>query len=81
MVWVLRRGYRYTPVQVAPALRSLLLVRQVVCHTPAVLAGLNLCRLTSKSSDAGAGGGLVLSHAQKSATTPALILPVSVVGG
>jgi predicted nucleic-acid-binding protein len=42
MVWVLLRGYRYTPVQVAHALRSLLHVRQVVCHTPAVLAGLAL---------------------------------------
>ena len=41
-VWVLLRGYRYTPVQVAHALRSLLQVRQVVCHTPAVLAGLAL---------------------------------------
>jgi hypothetical protein len=55
MVWVLRRGCRYTPVQVAHALRSLLQVRQVICQTPAVLAGLNLCRLTSKSADAGAG--------------------------
>jgi len=42
MVWVLLRGYRYTPVQVAHALRLLLQVRQVVCHTPAVLAGLAL---------------------------------------
>jgi len=40
MVWVLLRGYRYTPAQVAHALRALLQVRQVVCHTPAVLAGL-----------------------------------------
>jgi predicted nucleic-acid-binding protein len=40
MVWVLLRGYRYTPAQVAHALRTLLLVRQVVCHTPTVLAGL-----------------------------------------
>ena len=40
MVWVLLRGYRYTPAQVAHALRTLLQVRQVVCHTPAVLAGL-----------------------------------------
>lgn len=42
LVWVLLRGYHYTPVQVAHALRSLLQVRQVVCHTPAVLAGLAL---------------------------------------
>lgn len=42
MVWVLLRGYRYSPVQVAHALRSLLQVRQVVCHRPAVLAGLAL---------------------------------------
>ena len=28
--------------------------------------------------DKGWGGGLILSHAQKSAATPALILPVSV---
>ncbi|AGX88294.1 type II toxin-antitoxin system VapC family toxin [Candidatus Symbiobacter mobilis] len=40
LVWVLLRAYRYTPAQVAHALRSLLQVRQVVCHTPAVLAGL-----------------------------------------
>jgi len=40
MVWVLLRGYRYSPTQVAHALHSLLQVRQVVCHTPAVLAGL-----------------------------------------
>lgn len=40
MVWVLLRGYHYTPAQAAHALHSLLQVRQVVCHTPAVLAGL-----------------------------------------
>jgi len=40
MVWVLLRGYRYTPAQVAHALRTLLQVRQVVCHTSTVLAGL-----------------------------------------
>jgi predicted nucleic-acid-binding protein len=40
MVWVLLSGYRYTPTQVAHALRTLLQVRQVVCHTPTVLAGL-----------------------------------------
>ena len=42
MVWVLIRGYRYTPEQVAHAIRTLLQVSQVVCHTPAVLAGLAL---------------------------------------
>lgn len=42
LVWVLLRGYRYSSAQVAHALRSLLQVRQVVCHTPAVLAGLAL---------------------------------------
>lgn len=40
MVWVLLLGYRDTSAQVAHALRTLLQVRQVVCHTPAVLAGL-----------------------------------------
>jgi predicted nucleic-acid-binding protein len=42
LVWVLVRGYRYTPAQVAHALRSLMQVRQVVCNTPAVQAGLTL---------------------------------------
>ncbi len=42
MVWVLLRGYHYTAAQVAHAVRSLLQVRHVVCHTPAVLAGLAL---------------------------------------
>lgn len=42
LVWVLLRGYRYTPAQVAHALRALMQVSQVVCHTPAVLAGLAL---------------------------------------
>ena len=42
MVWVLMRGYRYTPEQVAHAIRTLLQVGQVVCNTPAVLAGLAL---------------------------------------
>ena len=42
MVWVLMRGYRYTPEQVAHAIRILLQVSQVVCNTPAVLAGLAL---------------------------------------
>ena len=42
MVWVLMRGYRYSPEQVAHAIRTLLQVSQVVCHTPAVLAGLAL---------------------------------------
>lgn len=42
LVWVLLRGYRYTPAQVAHALRSLLQVRQVVCNTLAVQAGLAL---------------------------------------
>jgi predicted nucleic-acid-binding protein len=42
MVWVLLRGYRYTPEQVAHALRTLMQVAQVVCHTPAVLAGLTM---------------------------------------
>ena len=42
MVWLLIRGYRYTPEQVAHAIRTLLQVGQVVCHTPAVLAGLAL---------------------------------------
>ena len=42
MVWVLLRGYRYTPAQVAHALRALLQVQHVVCHPPAVLAGLAL---------------------------------------
>ncbi len=42
MVWVLLRGYQYTPAQVAHAVRTLLQVSQVVCNTPAVLAGLAL---------------------------------------
>jgi len=40
LVWVLLRGYRYTPAQVAQAVRTLIQVRHVVCHTPAVLSGL-----------------------------------------
>ena len=42
LVWVLLRGYRYTAAQVAEAVRTLIQVRHVVCHTPAVLAGLAL---------------------------------------
>ncbi len=42
LVWVLLRGYRYSSAQAAHALRALLQVRQVVCNTPAVLAGLSL---------------------------------------
>ena len=42
LVWVLLRGYRYTPAQAAHAVRALLQVREVVCNTPAVLAGLAL---------------------------------------
>lgn len=42
MVWVLLRGYHYTTAQVAHAVRTLLQVSQVVCNTPAVLAGLSL---------------------------------------
>ena len=42
MVWVLLRGYHYTPAQVAHAVRTLLQVSQVVCNIPAVLAGLAL---------------------------------------
>ena len=37
LVWVLLRGYRYTPAQVAQAVRTLIQVRNVVCHTPTVL--------------------------------------------
>jgi predicted nucleic-acid-binding protein len=40
LVWVLLRGYRYTPAQVAQAVRTLIQVRHVVCNTPVVLAGL-----------------------------------------
>lgn len=40
LVWVLLRGYRYTSDQAAHAVRTVLDVRQVVCNTPAVLAGL-----------------------------------------
>lgn len=42
LVWVLLRGYHYTPAQVAHAVRTLVQVRHVVCNTPAVLAGLAL---------------------------------------
>lgn len=52
MVWVLLRGYRYTPTQVAHALRSLIQVRQVVCQTPAVLAGLALLESGGDFADA-----------------------------
>lgn len=52
MVWVLLRGYRYTPTQVAHALRSLMQVRQVVCQTPAVLAGLALLESGGDFADA-----------------------------
>lgn len=41
-VWVLMRGYRYTSEQAAHAVRTLLQVQSVVCHTPAVLAGLTV---------------------------------------
>ena len=39
-VWVLVRGYRYTPNQAAHAVRLLMQMRGVVCNTPAVMAGL-----------------------------------------
>jgi predicted nucleic-acid-binding protein len=39
-VWVLVRGYRYSPQQAAHAVRMLIQMRDVVCNTPAVLAGL-----------------------------------------
>lgn len=39
-VWVLVRGYCYTPSQAAHAVRLLMQMRGVVCNTPAVLAGL-----------------------------------------
>jgi predicted nucleic-acid-binding protein len=42
LVWVLLRGHRYTPAQVAQAVRTLIQVRHVVCHTPAVMAGLTV---------------------------------------
>jgi predicted nucleic-acid-binding protein len=42
MVWVLIKGYRYTPAQAAIAVRTLINVKQVVCNTPAALAGLAL---------------------------------------
>lgn len=42
MVWVLLRGYHYSPVQVAQAVRTLIQVRRVVCNTQAVLSGLAL---------------------------------------
>lgn len=51
MVWVLLRGYRYTPAQVAHTLRTLLQVRQVVCYTPAVLAGLMLLEAGGELGD------------------------------
>lgn len=52
MVWVLLRAYRYTPEQVAHAVRTLLEVRQVVCHTPVVLAGLRLLEAGGDFADA-----------------------------
>ncbi len=39
-VWVLVRGYRYTPSQAAHAVRMLMQMRGVMCNAPAVLAGL-----------------------------------------
>ncbi|MBL8351898.1 MAG: VapC toxin family PIN domain ribonuclease [Burkholderiaceae bacterium] len=42
LVWVLLRGFRCAPDQVAHALRVLLQTRHVVCDTAAVLAGLAL---------------------------------------
>jgi predicted nucleic-acid-binding protein len=42
LVWVLMRGYRYSAEQAAQAVRTLMGVRQVVCNTPALLAGLTL---------------------------------------
>ncbi len=42
MVWVLLRGYRYSPVQAAHAVRTLTQVGPVVCDRPAVQAGLAL---------------------------------------
>jgi predicted nucleic-acid-binding protein len=51
LVWVLLRGYRYTPTQVAHALRTLLQVRQVVCNTPAVAAGLALLESGGEFAD------------------------------
>jgi predicted nucleic-acid-binding protein len=40
--WVLLRGYRYTPAQVAHALQTLLQVSTIACNTPAVQAGIEL---------------------------------------
>ena len=51
MVWVLLRGYRYTPAQVAHAVRTLMQVRKVVCNTPAVLAGLALLEVGGDFAD------------------------------
>ena len=51
LVWVLLRGYRYTPAQVAQAVRTLIQVRHVVCHTPAVLAGLALLEAEGDFAD------------------------------
>ena len=51
MVWVLQRGYRYTPEQISHAIRTLLQVSQVVCNTPAVLAGLALLQTGGDFAD------------------------------
>jgi predicted nucleic-acid-binding protein len=51
LVWVLMRGYRYTPAQVAHALQALMQVSQVVCHTPAVLAGLAMLERSGDFAD------------------------------
>ena len=51
MVRVLIRGYRYTPQQVAHAIRTLLQVSQVVCNTPAILAGLTLLQTGGDFAD------------------------------
>ncbi len=51
LVWVLLRGYRYSPAQVAQAVRTLIQVRHVVCHTPAVLAGLAVLEAAGDFAD------------------------------
>ncbi len=51
MVGVLQRGYRYTPEQISHAIRTLLQVSQVVCNTPAVLAGLALLQTGGDFAD------------------------------
>jgi predicted nucleic-acid-binding protein len=65
LVWVLMRGSRYSAEQVAQAVRMLMGVRQVVCNTPAALAGLTLLESGGDFADGAIAyeGGLLCGQA------------------